>query len=112
MIGPITHPTPNKGLELTAYSLRCAPASSSSSGLAFGSLQTQVMIRCNDNSTERKRHAPTVSADRKFKALFTPPQRRPAVPPARAAPPARYGRPAGAAPSQAERGLDKRLGMG
>ena len=27
---------PNKGLELTASSLRCAAASSSSSGLAFG----------------------------------------------------------------------------
>jgi hypothetical protein len=26
----------NKGLELTAYSVRCAPASGSSSGLAFG----------------------------------------------------------------------------
>jgi hypothetical protein len=29
---------PNKGLELTAYSVRCAPASGSSSGPAFGSL--------------------------------------------------------------------------
>ena len=27
---------PNKGVELTAYSVRCAPASSRSSGLAFG----------------------------------------------------------------------------
>jgi hypothetical protein len=30
------HPQPNKGLELTASSVRCAPASGSSSGLAFG----------------------------------------------------------------------------
>jgi hypothetical protein len=33
---------PNKGLELTAYSLRCAPASGSSSCLTFGS---QIPIR-------------------------------------------------------------------
>jgi hypothetical protein len=26
----------------------------------FGSFQTKIIIRCNDNSTERKRHAPTV----------------------------------------------------
>ena len=43
---------------LRSASLRLPAAAE---GRAFGSLQTQVMIRCNDNSTERKRHAPTVS---------------------------------------------------
>ena len=35
-VGCHTHTAPNMGLELTAYSVRCAPASSRSSGLAFG----------------------------------------------------------------------------
>jgi hypothetical protein len=34
---------PNKGLELTAYSVRCAPASGSSSGPAFGVLDVHFV---------------------------------------------------------------------
>jgi len=41
---------PNRAWELTAYSDRCAPASASSSGLAFGMRSTDVERRSARNS--------------------------------------------------------------
>lgn len=35
----------NKGLELTAYSIRCAPASGSSSGLALSHVTRELILR-------------------------------------------------------------------
>ena len=45
----VVHPEdrglPNKGLELTAYSLRCAPASGSSSGLALDDKRSTIQTQ-------------------------------------------------------------------
>jgi hypothetical protein len=50
----VPYTRPNQGLELTAYSLRYAPASGSSSGLAFGAftLREHEKRRCQCESEE------------------------------------------------------------
>jgi hypothetical protein len=47
---------PNKGLELTAYSLRCALASGSGSGLAFGH-KTLAMVKWYAHLSEAPTHS-------------------------------------------------------
>jgi hypothetical protein len=44
-------PAPNQGLELTASSLRCAPASSSGSGLALDVELRGMKVQTNANRT-------------------------------------------------------------